>query len=593
MILNRLGNKRKLASKIISLFPKHSLYVEPFFGAGGMFFAKKKAKHNIVNDLDSDVFNLFQVVMSNKIELLEAFKIMPLHSDLLAFWNKNKEVEPIKKALRFLLMSNFTFLGKGGTLKLSASTAKAKFDVLLDSTHAFLANVQFSNKDFEVFLKAIGFRHTKDYKTTFAYADPPYLSKWSEKPIGSSLWDKSDSVFLSFSVIKIIIALTKPCFLVKNTVYCSMLKAYKYRIFPNETQKGQLQRFFGVSRLVYNFGLETKTTAYASNKKSISKYDLIKQLPELKKEFDFIKECPSQVLQHSLINLDTAYQNFFKGKGQFPKFKNKYSKQSITFPQGYKVLFDEGVIRLPKLKDISIDYHRKFEGKTKRVTLSKTVTNKYFVSILVDTELELPKKKPIKLSTSVGVDFGIKDLAITSDGVFYANKRFFKSQQKRLRVEQRSLARKQKDSKNREKQRIKVALLQEKIRNQRTDYLHKISTELIRKYDTIALEDLAVRNMVKNRCLSKAISDMGWRQLRTMLEYKAAWYGKNIVIIGRFAPSSKICSNCGNRKSDLKLSDRIYNCDKCGFSEDRDLNAAQNIKNFGVRNNPAIVKVVH
>lgn len=372
-----------------------------------------------------------------------------------------------------------------------------------------------------------------------------------------------------------------------------MLKAYKYRIFPTEDQKNQLQRYFGVSRLVYNLGLETKTTAYASRKKSISKYDLIKQLPELKREFEYIKDCPSQVLQHSLINLDTAYQNFFKGKGQFPKFKNRYSKQSITFPQGFEISFKDNRLKLPKLKWISIDYHREFKGLPKRVTLSKTTTGKYYVSILVDTQTEKVKKKPVKTDTSVGVDFGIKDLAITSDGVVYENKNFFKSQQKRLRVEQRSLARKKKGSKNREKQKQVVALLQEKIRNQRTDYLHKISTELVREYDTIVIEDLNVSGMVRNRKLSRAISDMGWRQLRTMLEYKAEWYGKNIITIGRFAPSSKVCSNCGNHKKDLKLSDRTYSCEKCGYSEDRDLNAAYNIKNFGVRNNPLYANVNH
>jgi len=372
-----------------------------------------------------------------------------------------------------------------------------------------------------------------------------------------------------------------------------MLKGYKYRIFPNETQKDQLQRYFGVNRLVFNLGLETKTAAYASNKKSISKYDLIKQLPDLKKGFDYIKECPSQVLQHSLINLDTAYQNFFKGRGQFPNFKNKYSKQSITFPQGYEISFKDSILKLPKLKEISIDYHREFKGTPKRITLTKTVTGKYFVSILVDNQKETPKKKPVKTSTSVGIDFGIKDLAITSDGIIYENKNFFKYQQKKLRVEQRSLARKLKGSSNRKKQKLVVALLHEKIRNQRTDYLHKISTELVTQYSTICIEDLTTKNMVKNHCLAKAISDMGWRQLRTMLEYKSEWQGKNLVVIGKFDPSSKLCRKCGNIKKDLKLSDRTYNCDKCEHSEDRDINAAKNIMNFGVRNNPAIAKVVH
>ena len=372
-----------------------------------------------------------------------------------------------------------------------------------------------------------------------------------------------------------------------------MLKTFRYRIFPTDDQKDQLQRYFGVSRLIFNLGLETKTNAYASNKKSISKYDLMKQLPELKQEFDYIKECPSQVLQQSLHNLDTAYGNFFKNRGEFPKFKNRYSKQSLTFPQGYEISFKNNTIKLPKLKEVAIDYHREFKGLSKRVTLSKTVTNKYFVSILVDTQTEIPKKKLIKVDTSVGLDFGIKDLVITSDGIVYKNKNFFKSQQRRLRIEQRSLARKQKGSINREKQKLVVALLHEKIRNQRTDYLHKISTELVNTYETIAVEDLAVSNMVKNRKLSKAISDMAWRQLRTMIEYKSEWQGKNLIVIGKFDPSSKLCRKCGNIKKDLKLSDRTYYCDNCGHSEDRDIMAAKNIKNFGIRNNPVIAKVVH
>lgn len=372
-----------------------------------------------------------------------------------------------------------------------------------------------------------------------------------------------------------------------------MLRAYKYRIFPTDTQKDQLQRFFGVSRLVYNIGLETKTQAYAMRKKSISRYDLIKQLPDLKEEFEFIKECPAQSLQTVLINLDTAYQNFFKGKGQFPKFKNRYSKQSLAFPQGYTISFENNTIKLPKLGEVSVDFHREFKGLPKTITLSKDVTNKYYISILVDTQADNPKKKPIKHSTSVGIDFGIKDLAITSDGEVFENKNHYKSKQKQLRIEQRSLARKEKGSINRRKQKLVVALLHEKIRNQRKDQLHKLSKYLVDNYDTIVLEDLSVSNMVKNHCLAKAISDMGWRELRTMLEYKAEWYGKNLLTIGRFQPSSKVCSNCGTIKKDLKLSDRTYICNSCNNEMDRDINAAINIKNFGLRNKPAFANAIH
>ena len=398
--------------------------------------------------------------------------------------------------------------------------------------------------------------------------------------------------YLQKAVFSITYFLTKLHCLNKFSIFASMMKAFKYRIFPTDEQKDQLQRYFGVSRLVYNLGLETKTEAYAQRKKSISKYDLIKQLPELKKEFAFIKECPSQSLQTVLINLDTAYQNFFKGKGQFPKFKNRYSKQSLAFPQGYTISFEDNKITLPKLKDIAVDFHREFRGTPKTVTLSKDVTNKYYISVLVDTNTTV-EKKLVNYDNAVGVDFGIKDLAITSDGEVFENKNHYKSQQKRLRTEQRSLARKQKGSINRQKQKLVVALLHEKIRNQRKDQLHKLSKYLVDNYDTIVLEDLAVSNMVKNHCLAKAISDMGWRELRTMLEYKSKWYGKNLLTIGRFEPSSKVCSNCGSMKKDLKLSDRTYVCNNCNSSMDRDINAAINIKNFGLRDKPSYANAIH
>lgn len=207
---------------------------------------------------------------------------------------------------------------------------------------------------------------------------------------------------------------------------------------------------------------------------------------------------------------------------------------------------------------------------------------------MVDNKQELPKKLPISESTSVGVDLGIKNFAITSDGKKFENKDFFKSTMQKLRVAQRSLARKQKGSNRHEKQRQVVALLHEKIRNQRQDYLHKISKYLVDNYDTICLEDLSVKNMVKNHNLARAISDMGWREFRSMLEYKAEWQGKNISVIGRFEPSSKTCNCCGNINKELKLSDRSWTCSSCNASHDRDVNAAINIKNFGLRNKPNV-----
>lgn len=367
-----------------------------------------------------------------------------------------------------------------------------------------------------------------------------------------------------------------------------MLKAYKYRIFPNEEQQNLLISIFGQVRFVYNLGLETKIAAYAGNKVNLNCFDLINQIIELKKtECSWLKESPSQALQMSLRNLDNAYTNFFRGKG-FPKYKNKHGKQSFSLPQGVSLSKDNKQIFIPKLKWIGIDLHRNLKGDMKNVTVSRTVTNKYFVSILVDTKQELPAKKPINEKTSVGIDLGIKDLVIISDGKKFENKDFFKSAQRQLRVAQRSLSRKTKGSNHYEKQKMIVALLHEKVRNQRHDYLHKISKYLVDNYDTICMEDLAVSNMVKNHCLAKAISDMGWRELRTMIEYKSEWQGKNVSIIGRFEPSSKMCSCCGKLNKDLKLSDRTWICPNCGTKHDRDINAANNIKTFGFRNKPCV-----
>lgn len=367
-----------------------------------------------------------------------------------------------------------------------------------------------------------------------------------------------------------------------------MLKAYKYRIYPSEEQQDLLASIFGQVRFVYNLGLETKISAYAGSKKNINCFDLIKQIKELKdNECSWLSESPSQALQMSLRNLDNAYTNFFKGRG-FPKFKNKCGKQSFQLPQGVFLSDDNKQVFIPKLKLVSIDLHRQLgKGDIKTVTVSKTITNKYYVSILVDNKKELPSKKKIKESTSLGVDLGIKDFAITSDGMKFENKDFFKSAMRNLRVAQRSLSRKKKGSNHHKKQKLVVALLHEKVRNQRQDYLHKISKYLVDNYDTICIEDLAVSNMVKNHNLARAISDMGWGEFRAMLKYKSEWQGKNLSIIGRFEPSSKMCSDCGKINKTLTLADREWTCE-CGKKHDRDVNAANNIKNFGLRNKPSV-----
>jgi len=387
-----------------------------------------------------------------------------------------------------------------------------------------------------------------------------------------------------------------------------MLKTYKYRIYPTELQKELLVNIFGQVRFVYNLGLETKITAYTGNKINLTCIDLANQLVELKKEYNWLNDSPSQAFQMVLRNLDNAYTNFFRGKG-FPKFKNRYGKQTFQLPQGIKMSVNNKQIFIPKLKWTDIDLHRVFKGEIKTVTVSRSITNKYYISILVETNIEKPIKRQINENTSVGVDLGIKDFAITSDGKKFKNQDFFKSAQKQLRIEQRSLSRKKKDSNHYENQKMVLSLLHEHIKNQRVDYLHKISKYLVDNYDTICIEDLNVKGMSTD-CkpkqdangkylhngqsaksgLNKAILDMGWGDFKSMLDYKCDWYGKNLSVIGRFDPSSKTCSVCGLINKDLTLKDREWICVKCGSIHDRDVNAAKNIKNFGLRNQPSVTQ---
>jgi len=361
-----------------------------------------------------------------------------------------------------------------------------------------------------------------------------------------------------------------------------MLKAYKYRIKPTKTQELKLNQFFGCARFIYNWGLNRKSEVYSNENKNLSVFDLIKEATQLKKDesFAWLSEVHSQPLQMSLRNLDTAYTSFFKKKSGFPKFKKKSNSQSFQYPQGVKV--DENKVYLPKIGWVKFFNSREFIGDIKTVTVSKNPSGEYYVSILVDNKQELPAKKPIQKSTSVGLDFGIKDLVITSDGEVFENQKHFHKMKAKLKIAQRSLARKQKGSKSRERQRLKVAKLYQKVVNQRMYYLHKISTYLVNTYDTICIEDLSVELMLKEKRLSSLISDASWSTLRLLLAYKCEWRGKNLQVIGRFEPSSKRCNNCGNIKQNLKLYERTYKCEKCNANLDRDLNAALNIKDYGL-----------
>jgi putative transposase len=360
-----------------------------------------------------------------------------------------------------------------------------------------------------------------------------------------------------------------------------MLKAVKYRIYPTEAQKVLLDKHIGSARFIYNLALETKQIAYAGNQVNLSCFDLIKQLPELKKECEWLKEINSQTLQQSVTNLDTAYTNFFKGTAKFPKYKSKKrGSQSFSVPQNVVLNLEEGKLEIPKFKKgIKAVFHRTFAGKVKQATISKTPTGKYFASVLIETNDVIKQKQKITRENTVGLDLGIKDFLTTSDGEVVSNPKFLKNSLSKLRYTQK------KYSKNKGKRtRKKLARLHEKVANQRLDFLHKVSTKLIRDNQTIALETLNIKGMVKNHNLAQSIIDVSWGMFTQMLEYKADWYGVNIIRIGTFEPSSKTCSNCGHIHKELKLSDREWKCGGCGVNHDRDINAALNIKNFALRN---------
>lgn len=359
-----------------------------------------------------------------------------------------------------------------------------------------------------------------------------------------------------------------------------MLKSYKYKLNPNEDQIVLLNKHFGSIRFAYNYFLNERKKEYETNKNTINYYDNAKSLTELKKQenYSWLNEVNSQSLQGSLKNLETAYKNFFRFKKGFPKFKSKRSKNSFTVPQFVKL--ENGKLRIPKFKEpIDLILSRSFTGTIKSCTISKTPTNEYFVSILVETEhIKLPKT-----GKSIGIDLGIKDFVITSDGYKYKNNRYAKTYEKSLKKHQQHLSRKTKGSNRYNKQKLKVVTIYKKITNSRLDNLHKVSTELIKKYDLIVLEDLNVKGMVKNHKLSKHISDASWSKFIELLTYKAEWNDKEIVKIDRFFPSSKTCNCCGYINQNLDLSTREWTCPSCYTKLDRDLNASINILKEGYK----------
>ena len=357
-----------------------------------------------------------------------------------------------------------------------------------------------------------------------------------------------------------------------------MLKAFKYRLSPTKEQSILLNKHIGASSFVYNLALECKQMAWAGSKVNLSCFALHSQLKDLKTECEWLKEINSQSLQQSITNFDKAYTAFFKGQNSFPKFKKKSNGGSFNIPQN--VLLENGKLIIPKFKKgIDIVLHREIKGEIRQATISRTPTGKYFVSILCETGEPIKPKTVVKESTTVGIDLGIKTYLVSSDGKEFDNPKYLRKAQSKLKYVQRKYS---KYKGKRTKQ--KLAILHEKVANKRKDFLHKTSSELIKNHDSLAIEDLAVSNMVKNHKLAQAISDVSWSTFVTMLEYKADWYGKNILKIGIFEPSSKLHANCGYINKDLTLSDREWTCPKCGELVSRDVNAAINIKSFALRN---------
>ncbi|QIZ72266.1 RNA-guided endonuclease InsQ/TnpB family protein [Oxynema aestuarii] len=369
-----------------------------------------------------------------------------------------------------------------------------------------------------------------------------------------------------------------------------MFKAYKYRIYPTPEQQATLAKSFGCCRWYWNYALNLCQETYRSTGKGLSRGYLQGLLPTLKKEYPWLKkDVYSQCLQVVALNLSTAYRNFFEKRAKLPRFKSKQGRQSISYPQNVK--FEGNYIKLPKVGLVRCRQHRSFEGKIKTVTLSKNPDGKYYASVLVEG-----KKEPPLLSTegkAIGIDLGLTDFAITSEGSKYNNPKHFDKHARNLKRKQQKHARKRKGSNNRNKSRVKVAKIHAKISRCREDFLHKLSRKIVNENQVIVVESpLTPLNkggtkggigMVRHHQLAKAISDVGWGMFCTMLKYKAESEGKVDLEVDRFFPSSKTCHVCLNQIKSLSLDVRSWTCEHCQTHHDRDINAAINLKNEGLR----------
>jgi putative transposase len=359
-------------------------------------------------------------------------------------------------------------------------------------------------------------------------------------------------------------------------------RAYQYRFYPTDEQKHVLARTFGCARFVYNWALRQKTDAFSKENKRLSYKDLSEALTLLKQQnaYSWLSEVSSVPLQQVLRHLDRAFLNFFEGRAKYPTFKKKRTRQSATYTSN-AFKWDGSSLTLAKMTDpLDIRWSRPLPDAAipSSITITKDCADRYFVSLLIEEDIK--HLEPVE--QSVGADLGLKEFVILSTGETVGNPKFFHQDEKKLAKAQRRHARKHKGSQNRVKARKRVAKIHARIADRRRDFLHQLSTRLIRENQTICVESLAVKNMVKNHCLAKAISDVGWSEFVSQLEYKAAWYGRTLVKLDKWYPSSKRCCDCGHLLDSLPLDVRVWACPACGIVHDRDLNAAKNIHAVGL-----------
>jgi putative transposase len=376
------------------------------------------------------------------------------------------------------------------------------------------------------------------------------------------------------------------------------LLAYKYRLYPNKGQRVLLEKHFGSCRFIYNHFLQKKITHYKETKKTIGWVDLSNSLIELKKEHKWLDEIGSQSLQATIRNLDNAYTNFFRSNMGFPKFKSrKNNKQSFCCPEANSIRpdFENNRLYLPKFiktknKDnrLKCIFDRKFEGTIKQCTVSRGSDKKYYASILVEQNVEFPKKPSVKEETTVGIDFGVKMFLTLSNGDKIESPKYFKQSKDKLAKHQQELEKLTKGSTCWISKKEQISKLHAKIARQRKDFLDKLSYKLTHdnQVETICIEDLSIKNMQSQNQAptNRIIGDLGWFNLTRMLQYKSDWYGKNFLKIGRFEPSSKTCNICGEVYHELTLDERVWKCKKCSSEHDRDVNASKNIKDFALTN---------